>query len=760
MGTSIIPEKRRFVYLPSLSAALILAALGLLVACSGDGKAPSGGPASHGEGATATATPIPLDPELALHYERNGQYEEATAIYQAIVSRGSDSGRQAARLALARVYLAEEQYGAAEEDLNAYISEAGTGDLRQAHFLLGQSLAGLGQDEEALALYRQYIDESGVAAANAQAEAAGTLVSLDRVAEAEQEAEAALRGGLPDSLRTGVILSMAQALEGTDITAAIAWYERLFEETSSTADKALALWREGSLKQLRGDGDWAADLQTVIGQYPSAASATDALDALLNAGETVNAYAEGLVDYRHFRNEEALAAFQRYLQDNPKGENAAAAHYYSAATDERLGDEKTAVDEYAASIDLDPTGGLADDATWWEGRLLEKQSRFDEASTLYDRLLQLDSTWAEDAGFRQGLVLYRQDRFQEAADAWDSAVGASGSGATKALLWAAKAELAAGDKAAAQAHLADLARNHPFDFYGLRAAVLLSESGGAAAATPTADASGAEAPAVGDVQSWLISVSGGQEVPAWSFSLDPRWARGQELLAVGLPRQAAAQFRELMWAQQGSPTALLALARLFRWSGFTEMSSRSAQLILDGLSAEDAARAPRELLRLAYPQDYADLLEATAQEEGVPASVMLALIRQESFFDPLAGSGAGALGLTQVIPPTAKEIAGELGRTDFSNDELLRPAVSIEFGAHYLSNQLSAFDDNLYYALAAYNGGPGNVDRWQAAAGGDVDAFLEEIDASQSQLYVKLVMENLAVYRYLYEGAARPSLPQ
>ncbi|MGD0764844.1 MAG: transglycosylase SLT domain-containing protein [Dehalococcoidia bacterium] len=757
MGTSIIPEKRRFVYLLSVSAALILAALGLLTACRGGGTAPSGGSASNEEGATPTATPVPLDPALARHYERNGQYDEATTIYQAIVSRGSDSERQAARLALARVQLAEEQYGPAEDDLRAYISDAGTGDLRQAQFLLAQSLAGLGQDEEALALYRQYIDEGGVAAANAQVEAASTLVSLGRVTEAEQEAEAALSsGGLPDSARTGVILSMAQALEGTDITASITWYERLFAETSSTADKALALWREGSLKQSRGDGDWAVDLQTVVSQYPSEASATDALDALLAAGETVNAYVEGLVDYRHFRNDEALAAFQRYLQENPGGPNAAAAHYYSAATDERLGDEKTAVDEYAASIDLDPTGALADDAMWWEGLLLEKQSRFDEASALYDRLQQMNSTWSEDAGFRQGLVLYRQNRFTEAANAWDSAAKASSSGATKALLWAAKAELAAGDKKAAQAHLAELTQEHPFDYYGLRAAVLLSQSGGGSGAK----AAPGEASAGEDAQSWLISVAGGQEVSAWTFSLDPRWAQGQELLAVGLPREASAQFSELMWAQEGNPTALLALARLFSWSGLTEMSSRSAQLILDGLSAEDAARAPRALLQLAYPQDYADLLDATAQKEGVPASVMLALMRQESFFDPLAGSGAGALGLTQVIPSTAKEIAGELGESNFSNDELLQPVVSIEFGAHYLSNQLSAFGDNLYYALAAYNGGPGNVDRWQSAAGGDVDAFLEEIDASQSQMYVKLVMENLAVYRYLYEGEPRPSLPQ
>jgi soluble lytic murein transglycosylase len=152
------------------------------------------------------------------------------------------------------------------------------------------------------------------------------------------------------------------------------------------------------------------------------------------------------------------------------------------------------------------------------------------------------------------------------------------------------------------------------------------------------------------------------------------------------------------------------------------------------------------------------LIESAEAAEGVSPLAMLALIRQESFFDPLAGSGAGAVGLTQVIPSTGREIAGELGRSDFDEQELFRPEVSILFGAHYLGNQLAAFEGNLYYALAAYNGGPGNAQRWEAAAGGDVDLFLEESDFSEPKLYVRRVMENLAVYRYLYGGAAGPSL--
>jgi soluble lytic murein transglycosylase len=190
----------------------------------------------------------------------------------------------------------------------------------------------------------------------------------------------------------------------------------------------------------------------------------------------------------------------------------------------------------------------------------------------------------------------------------------------------------------------------------------------------------------------------------------------------------------------------------------TEISARSAQLILERIPEERVGSVPEELLRLAYPLDYEELMEWAEEEEGVAPLVMLALIRQESFFDPLAGSVAGASGLTQVIPPTGEEIAREMG-LEFDAERLLEPETSILFGAHYLSSQLAAFDGNLYHALAAYNAGPGNAQRWQSAAPDDIDLFLEEIDSGEAKLYVRLVMANLAMYRYLYEGEQRPCLP-
>jgi len=365
------------------------------------------------------------------------------------------------------------------------------------------------------------------------------------------------------------------------------------------------------------------------------------------------------------------------------------------------------------------------------------------------------SPWAEGAGYRQGLLLYKQQRYQEAANAWRSfGSGASDEVAAHALFWSAKAEMAGGDTAIATSHLRELATGWPLDYYGLRAAALLSEKDKKATPLPPVESDDE------DVRSWLAAATGQAPVSIWSVWLDLRWAKGQELLAVGFPRSAAAEFRDLMWAHAGDPMSLWALAQSYQWLGQTEMSSRSAELVLEDLPPELRAKAPRALLELAYPRDYMSLLESAQKSESVSPDVMLALMRQESFFDPLAGSGAGATGLTQVIPSTGQEIASDLAISDFANDDLLRPVVSIRFGVHYLEKQLAAFDGNLYYALAAYNAGPGAVERWRDASGDDIDVFLEQVDIGEANLYVRLVMENLAVYRYLYEGAPRPSLPR
>ncbi len=225
-------------------------------------------------------------------------------------------------------------------------------------------------------------------------------------------------------------------------------------------------------------------------------------------------------------------------------------------------------------------------------------------------------------------------------------------------------------------------------------------------------------------------------------------------LMSGLEEEAQDQFDALRNDVASDPWSLYRLVRALEGQGETAAAARSAARLI-----EDRADAPPDILRLAYPSDYLDLATSEAQTNGFPPLLLLALVRQESFFVPDAESVAGALGLTQVIPTTADEIAGQLEEAEFTYADLLRPNVSLRFGSHYLGSQLELFEGDVSAALAAYNGGPGNSLRWQEAAPGDPDVFLETIDLSETRAYVELVLEHYAHYRYAYGLADGPTLP-
>jgi soluble lytic murein transglycosylase len=756
---------------PSIWSTLLLAASLLLPtsACqeaTEPSAAPTGAstPAAEAESPAPSPTPPPPDPQVARTLARNGQYEQALAAYQAILDSGPAASQQEARLARARLLLNDQRYQEARTELEAILHEAPPGtDLAAARFLLAQALAALDDTEQALSTYDAYISAGGSASTYARIERALLLAEMGRSQEAEAEAEKALAAGPPDETRRSFILNLAQAHEGAGaLPEAHQRYQQLYQESPVAADQALALWRSAAIRQAQGDPAWSHDALTVLVEYPATSAASAALDELLAAGIDVDPYYQGLVHLRAFRNEEAQAAFERYLAQTPQPPLAGSATYYSAVLAERRGDTEDAIEAYARAQELDPQGLLADDALWWRGRLLEADGRLSEAESVYDDLLALypNSEWAAEASFRHALLAYKQRRYEDATRQWTLfAQNAHGEEAARFLFWAGKAALASGSPDA-YATLERAAAAAPESYYGLRATLLASDS-------PEGDPLETDATLLLDeafdwnaADAWLAdALRMDPTVAAYRILLDPRWILGQDLLDLGMRQEASAEFATFLDDARSNAAALYHLARVFYALALTDLSARAADQLLSQLPPEAAAQAPPEVLRLAYPADYLDVLLEAADAQDVPPLLLLALIRQESFFDPLAGSTAGALGLTQVIPSTAEAIAETLNEEDFQIRDLFRPAVSLRFGAAYLSDQLYTFDGNLYHTLAAYNGGPGNALRWRELSGADVDLFVEEIDLDESRLFVKSVMEHLARYRQLYEGLERPALP-
>ena len=752
-----------------LAAAFILATALLIAACQGD-QQPATEPTAQAPPATpVSATPTPPDPAVARELQRNGQYDEAIAAYQQVITRSPEPARPPAQLALARTYIESRRHEQARQELQAFLAQPASSDEhRIATFLLAQALEELDEEEQALHLYDRFADAAGPAAPYANLARARLLASLGRFDEAAQAADLALSAGLPPIVNAGALLDVARAFEGAgSLDDAIAWYQRLLQTTESSADRALARWRIGALSRLAGDPDWADQLIVVLRDYPATAAALEALADLQEADVAVDGYAAGLVYYHHFDNDAAEQALQTYLDQDPPGPHDAEAAYYLAAVYERRSEEEAALDAYDDSLRRDPQSPQADDAAWWRARLLEDMGRDQSALRAYGEFPRSypDSPRAQEAAFRSGLLLYQQAQYEEAISAFVRArsLADDSDAAARARLWLAKAQRAAGNPGEALALLEDLAGDGTLSYYSLRAGALLGRP------LPSAEPAGLDVtqlPAIdwATVDAWAdswLSPSPAALTPA--FLNDPRWARANALLDLQLPYEASLELESLLEAYGATSSGLFALTRAFHPLGLTHVSARAATRLLAALPEPAIRAAPSDLLRLAYPIDYAPVVQATARRTRVSPLLLLALIRQESFFDPRAGSSAGALGLTQVVSSTADQIAADLDLQDeFSDEDLYRPNVSILFGGHYLSQQLEAFDGQLAAALAAYNAGPGSASRWADAAANDDDLFLEQVSFDQTRAYVKLVTENLAAYHALYgtSSTSTPSLPR
>lgn len=163
--------------------------------------------------------------------------------------------------------------------------------------------------------------------------------------------------------------------------------------------------------------------------------------------------------------------------------------------------------------------------------------------------------------------------------------------------------------------------------------------------------------------------------------------------------------------------------------------------VLVGVAALVATRQPEWYERLRYPLEYEQIIRGHARNYELEPELLAAVIYQESKFEPNARSSSGAVGLMQLLPATAKGIALRTGGDRFVVSDLLDPELNIRYGAWYLHHLLERYDDEAT-ALAAYNAGQTNVDRWRA------DGLAIQFDETRE--YVARVQELKQVYAEAY----------
>jgi len=156
------------------------------------------------------------------------------------------------------------------------------------------------------------------------------------------------------------------------------------------------------------------------------------------------------------------------------------------------------------------------------------------------------------------------------------------------------------------------------------------------------------------------------------------------------------------------------------------------------------------VLPLNYPRAFGDHIRKHARKAKVNEHLIFAVMREESRFRPYVRSPAGAIGLLQLMPATAKWM-GKKVRMRVRTWQLTDPEINIRLGSAYLQYLQKRFSGNNYYTLAAYNGGATHVKRWKKAVGKkDIDYFVEGITFSETQNYVKRVMKSYYLYQAIY----------
>ena len=145
--------------------------------------------------------------------------------------------------------------------------------------------------------------------------------------------------------------------------------------------------------------------------------------------------------------------------------------------------------------------------------------------------------------------------------------------------------------------------------------------------------------------------------------------------------------------------------------------------------------------RLWYPLRYEQIIRGHARHYDLDAALLAAVIYQESKFHPSARSKSGAIGLMQLLPQTAEGIAVHTGGNAFRTSDLYDPEINVRYGAWYLHHLEQRYGDERT-ALAAYNAGQENVDRWRAEGRG--------IAFPETRAYISRVEELRGIYRRSY----------
>jgi peptidoglycan lytic transglycosylase len=529
--------------------------------------------------------------------------------------------------------------------------------------------------------------------------AGDSLAALDRFTQAGRSLDAArLALRLGDSARARVALYslMARAPESDDAAAAVG--VALSGLPPCAPPERVALAR--AMKFHGAPADARAQVELAVQGGDSSAATLLLLGDLL---ATSRRYREAAHAYRLAAGDSALGPL---------------AIYRRARILARLGDAGAA-EALAAFAQSYPTEAAAPTALYVLGDAAADRADWPAAARWFGQLFARYPTDPRSSQGRFRLAAHATGRglLDSAAALYRAEVAAGGPLQLAARFWLGKVALARADTVAAQTTWVALAHDDSVGYYGLRARRAARLPPLVIAVPPETVAPPAVIAGLGDIDT---------------------------LVLAGLDSEAQAEVRHVL----GHPPA--ELEALLSWSeGLAARGWGPAAVRLAWLAALKSPNDPR-VLRAIFPWPNRSAVEAEAKEFGIDPLLLVAIVRQESVFDPEALSPAGARGLAQLLPGTAAFTARGLD-VSFDTEWITVPDLNLHLGAAHFAKLLRRFGGRVEPAVAAYNAGAVSVVRWLARPGADdPDRFIELIPYEETRGYVRSVLRNQALYRAMY----------
>ncbi len=363
----------------------------------------------------------------------------------------------------------------------------------------------------------------------------------------------------------------------------------------------------------------------------------------------------------------------------------------------------------------------AREAAYNAGKYFDCEQEWTEAAEAYLLSLRTSGSWDGDerAHWRGGFSLYMSGRTVQADSLWEAGCArwTSGYWRDEMLFWRARLAGESGLTHLRDSLLHQVAHQHLWEFYGMLAARRLG-----------------------------ITAAEGFPAPEIKLLEDTACSLAIELTSEGY---GVAAVEMLERGSAGSPERrAIALSLMGRHGSALNMLR-----VLDvGFRESAHSMLPDSLLCFYFPSPYKDLAQMSTDTLALEASMLQGIMREESYFNRLVISRAGARGVIQLMPGTAFDVSRWYGLPRLEEDEFFNPVISVPYGALYIDRQRSRFNDDIPLFLAAYNAGPENSARWVEMHGwnpGDPELYIEQITYRETRMYVKKVLRSAWIYERL-----------